>query len=95
MQKLRPQAGNTPTLSNRLISGEGILSTDETNITETSATKRFHTLCKRVFRTDSNYFPSAEYRGKTIYFCTETCLDAFLADPERFYCAHSQPASRK
>jgi len=95
MQKLRPQAGNTPTLSNRLISDEGILSTVETNITETSATKRFHTLCKRVFRADSNYFPSAEYRGKTIYFCTETCLDAFLADPERFYCAHSQPASRK
>jgi YHS domain len=77
------------------ISHDDIPPVDETIITEAPANKRFHTLCKRVFRADPTYFPSTEYRGKTIYFCTETCLDAFLADPERFYCAHSQPASRK
>jgi len=38
---------------------------------------------------DSNWYPHAEYRGQTIYFCTEFCLEAFLADPERFYMAHS------
>jgi hypothetical protein len=87
-QKLQPRAGNTPTLTNRLIN-------DETIIAETSDNTRFHTVCKRVFRANPYYFPSAEYHGKIIYFCTETCLEAFLADPERFYYAHSQPASRK
>jgi len=57
--------------------------------------QRFHTVCKRVFHADSTYFPKAEYKGKTIYFCTDSCLNAFLADPELFYCAHSTPASRK
>lgn len=57
--------------------------------------RRFHTVCKRVFHADPVYFPQAEYQGNVVYFCTETCLEAFLADPERFYCAHSQPASRK
>jgi len=57
--------------------------------------QRFHTVCKRVFHADSAYFPKTDYQGKTIYFCTESCLDAFLADPERFYCAHNTPASRK
>ena len=94
-KKLRPQASNNLTLTKRLINDEGILPTDETIIAETSDSTRFHTLCKRVFRANPGYFPSAAYHGKTIFFCTETCLDAFLADPERFYCAHSQPASRK
>jgi YHS domain-containing protein len=57
--------------------------------------ERFHTVCKRVFNADPVYFPKARYRGKIIYFCTEACLNAFLAEPERFYCAHSQPASQK
>ena len=56
---------------------------------------RFHTVCKRVFIADPAYFPKVDYNGKTIYFCTESCLNAFLADPERFYCAHGQPGSRK
>jgi len=59
------------------------------------AAERFHTVCKRVFHADPAYFPQAKYQGKTIYFCTETCLEAFLADPKRFYCAHSKPGSRK
>lgn len=56
--------------------------------------ERFHAVCKRVFRASPAYFPRGEYRNKTIYFCTEACRDAFLADPERFYGAHSR-LSRK
>ncbi len=49
----------------------------------------FVTLCGRIFHnTDSSYFPRAEHRGRTIYFCTESCLGAFLADREKFYRAH-------
>jgi hypothetical protein len=94
-QNIRLRVGNTSTMTNRLINDEDIHPTDETIMTETSDHSRFHTVCKRVFRANPDYFPSAEYHGKTIYFCTESCLQAFLADPERFYCAHSQPASRK
>lgn len=50
---------------------------------------RFVTLCGRIFHnTDPQYFPRAEYRGRTIYFCTESCLGAFRSDPKRFYAAH-------
>lgn len=94
-QKLQTQARNNPNLTNRLVSDEGFPSPHESIVAEASDSTRFHTVCKRVFRANPVYFPSVEYHGKTIYFCTETCLDAFLADPERFYCAHSQPASRK
>ena len=51
---------------------------------ESSQTKkhpRFVTLCGRIFRdTDPAYFPRVEYRGRTIYLCTESCLGAFLDD---------------
>lgn len=50
---------------------------------------RFVTLCGRIFRdTDPAYFPRMEHHGRTIYLCTESCLGAFLADPEVFYKAH-------
>jgi YHS domain-containing protein len=50
---------------------------------------RFVTLCGRIFNdADPAFFPRAKYRGRTIYLCTESCLDAFLADPEAFYKAH-------
>ncbi|HLO15104.1 MAG TPA: hypothetical protein VK206_09755 [Anaerolineales bacterium] len=50
---------------------------------------RFVTLCGRIFRdADPAYFPRVEYRGKTIYLCTEFCLEAFLADPDVFYKVH-------
>jgi YHS domain-containing protein len=50
---------------------------------------RFVTLCGRIFRdTDPTYFPRAQYRGRTIYLCTEACLGAFLADPDVFYKVH-------
>ena len=94
-QKHPIQIRNSPTPTNRHSNDEDNLPSGETMITETPANKRFHTLCKRVFQADPGYFPSSEHHGKTIYFCTGTCLDAFLADPERFSCAHSQPASRK
>lgn len=55
--------------------------------------ERFSTVCKRVLTADPFYFPQADYRGKTIFFCTETCLGAFLADPDVFYRVH--PNSEK
>jgi hypothetical protein len=50
---------------------------------------RFVTLCGRIFRdADPVYFPRTHYRGRTIYLCTQSCLEAFLADPDAFYKAH-------
>jgi len=54
-----------------------------------SSPQRFVTLCGRIFRdTDPQYFPRVKYRGRTIYLCTESCLGAFLADPDLFYKVH-------
>lgn len=51
--------------------------------------KPFVTLCGRIFRdADPAYYPHAEYRGRTIYLCTDSCLGAFLADPDIFYRVH-------
>jgi YHS domain-containing protein len=56
---------------------------------------RFVTLCGRILRnTDPQYFPRATYRGRTIYFCTESCLGAFISDPQRFYNAHRKSAHK-
>jgi hypothetical protein len=50
---------------------------------------QFVTLCGRIFRdTDPSYFPRAEYRGRMILLCTDSCLGAFLSDPDAFYKAH-------
>ena len=50
---------------------------------------QFVTLCGRIFRgADARYFPQVSHRGRTIYLCTQVCMDAFLADPEKFYHAH-------
>jgi YHS domain-containing protein len=50
---------------------------------------RLITLCGRVFlEADPRYFPKAPYRGVMLYFCTESCLAAFEADPRRFHRAH-------
>jgi YHS domain-containing protein len=58
--------------------------------------KKFATLCGRILRgTDPQYFPRAQYRGKTIFLCTESCLGAFLADPELFYKAHRKSKKHK
>jgi YHS domain-containing protein len=50
----------------------------------------FTALCGRVFHADADYFPQAEYRGEIIYLCTDSCLGAFLSDPDRFVAAHKK-----
>jgi YHS domain-containing protein len=57
----------------------------------TPARKPVHaTVCHRIMTVESDWYPQAEYQGRTIYFCTEFCLETFRADPERFYIAHSR-----
>jgi YHS domain-containing protein len=48
------------------------------------------TICHRMITGDPAYYPQAEYHGRTVYFCTETCLHAFQGDPERFSAVHSK-----
>jgi hypothetical protein len=51
--------------------------------------RKFVVLCGRIFRdADPRYFPSVEYRGRKLLLCTESCLGAFLADPDIFYKMH-------
>jgi YHS domain-containing protein len=50
----------------------------------------FQSVCRRVIVNNPVYYPQAEYQGRVIYFCTSFCLDAFNADPDRFYIAHSR-----
>ena len=60
-----------------------------TSLPKEKKSSRFVTLCGRIFHdADPAYFPSAQYRGRKIYLCTESCLGAFLADPEIFYKVH-------
>ena len=66
----------------------------KTNI-EKTARDSFVTICGRVFHTDPQYFPQATYRGRTIFLCTDTCLDAFLSDPDRFVAAHKKKSISK
>ena len=33
---------------------------------------------------DPSKYPTAAYKGQTIYFCTEACLQAFYTDPDGF-----------
>lgn len=33
---------------------------------------------------DPSKYPAANHKGKTIYFCTDACLQAFQADPHGF-----------
>jgi YHS domain-containing protein len=67
-------------------------------VSEQTPTKVFATLCGRIYRdADPQYFPSAEYRGRKLLFCTEACLGAFLADPDIFCKVHrntNKPTSR-
>lgn len=48
-------------------------------------------VCRRPLTTAPENYPRATYQGRNIYFCTSFCLDAFNADPDRFYAAHSRP----
>ncbi|HTX90290.1 MAG TPA: hypothetical protein VMC09_03650 [Anaerolineales bacterium] len=45
-------------------------------------------ICGRNIDGDPAYFPNAKYQGQAVYFCTQFCLNAFAADPDRFYLAH-------
>ena len=63
--------------------------------TEKNVRDSFVALCGRVFRSDPEFFPQAEFRGRTIYLCTDTCLGAFLSDPERFVAAHKKKYTAK
>jgi len=49
-----------------------------------------HLVCGRIMTIAPENYYHAEYQGRDIYFCTEFCLEAFRADPERFYNAHSR-----
>lgn len=42
-----------------------------------------------------SWYPQAAYQNRMIYFCTEICLDAFIADPDRFYAAHKAKEDSK
>ncbi len=43
----------------------------------------FKTVCGGKIKDPSKY-PSAEYRGERIYFCTRACLRVFEQDPDPF-----------
>ena len=55
----------------------------------------FITLCGRAFYSDPQWYPRSEYHGRTIFFCTTVCMDAFNADPDRFYKAHRASHGKK
>ncbi|GAB4420469.1 MAG: hypothetical protein Kow002_08830 [Anaerolineales bacterium] len=59
----------------------------ESSISELNL-KKFVTLCGRKIHADVRYFPKTEHKGRTLIFCTDSCLNAFKADPEKFYQAH-------
>ncbi|MFZ5822388.1 MAG: hypothetical protein ACOYYJ_21060 [Chloroflexota bacterium] len=52
-------------------------------------------LCGRRMTGDPAYYPQATHRGRTIYFCTESCFNAFRADPDAFTAAHSRTAQQE
>ena len=43
----------------------------------------FKTACGGGIKDPSKY-PSAEYRGERVYFCTNACLRAFEQAPDQF-----------
>jgi YHS domain-containing protein len=51
-------------------------------MTETKASE-FKTACDGLIKDPSQY-PSAEYRGERVYFCTKACLHAFELAPDDF-----------
>jgi YHS domain-containing protein len=48
------------------------------------------TVCGREMTAEISWYPQALYQNRIIYFCTEICLDAFKADPDRFITAHKE-----
>ena len=56
----------------------------------TSPSNKLPMVCGRCITGDPDFFPQAEYQGRTVYFCTEFCLNAFMSAPDRFYAVHSK-----
>ena len=48
-----------------------------------SITPITETVCGSEIPDPQNY-PSAEYRGERVYFCTAACLRVFKDEPDRF-----------
>jgi len=48
------------------------------------------TVCQRIIQGDQAFFPQAEFHGRKVNFCTETCQMVFLSDPERFIATHGK-----
>jgi YHS domain-containing protein len=81
---LRSEVGSQPYPAPK--PGEGILAF----VVVPVPARGLETVCGRTITSDPAYYPQAEFHGRTIYFCTETCQSVFLSDPERFYAAHSK-----
>ena len=47
-------------------------------------------VCGRKMTIPAERYHHTNFRGQTIYFCTEICLEHFQRDPKRFYEAHSR-----
>lgn len=48
-----------------------------------SSSPVYYTACGGKLKDPTNY-PSAEYRGERVYFCTRACLRAFEQNPDAF-----------
>jgi YHS domain-containing protein len=48
-----------------------------------ATTPEYKTACAGVIKDPAKY-PSAEYRGERVYFCTKACLRVFEQNPEAF-----------
>ena len=55
----------------------------EKNWWERLPKKGYFTACGGQIK-DPERYPSAEYKGRTFYFCNRGCLNAFFKDPDRF-----------
>jgi len=49
----------------------------------TESNTEIRTTCGGVI-SDPSRFPSAEYKGRQVYFCTKACLRAFEQAPDAF-----------
>ncbi len=50
---------------------------------EETAEPRYKTVCGSAI-SDPTSYPSAQYRGGEVYFCTRACLRVFKLDPDPF-----------
>jgi YHS domain-containing protein len=57
--------------------------TEPSAVNPTSETSIIKSACGGNLKDPSRY-PSAMFNGERVYFCTQACLKAFLAQPEAF-----------